>query len=364
MSSEVLVNARFLTQPLTGSQRFAIELCRGIKQVRSDIQLIAPDNIIHKDIAEELDVRIVGRSKKGIIWEQIEIPIYLRKLGNPLFVNLCNMAPLLYSNNLVSILDLSFHLHPEWFSKKFTFLYNAVIPKVAKRAKHVITISEYSKRDIHQHFNVPLNKIDIVHPNLSEVFLQPPIKPFDNVYGDYILGVSSIDPRKNFDGLIRAFNECNLPNTMLVIVGSEHKVFANNNLKELVKDKKNIVFTGYVDDNKLINLYRNAKLFAYPSFFEGFGIPPLEAMACGCPTLVSNTTSLPEVCGDASVYVDPTSIESMKQGIIEILGNEKLRNELICKGKERVKLFNQYSSSDRFSRILNQIGYGNKTEYN
>ena len=352
MSSEVIVNARFLTQPLTGSQRFAIELCRGLKQLRPDIKLIAPDNILHKDIAEELDVQIIGRAKKGIIWEQIEMPLYLRRIGSPLFVNLCNMAPVLYANNLVSVLDLSFYLHPEWFSKSFTLLYNSIIPRVAKRARHVITISEYSKQDIHKHFGVPLDKIDIVHPNLSEVFLHPPAQLIENAYGDYVLAVSSIDPRKNFDGLIRAFNACNLTNTKLVIVGSAHKVFADNKLHELVNGNPNIVFTGYVDDNQLINLYRNAKLFAYPSFFEGFGIPPLEAMACGCPTLVSNTTSLPEVCGDASVYVDPNSIDSIKKGIISIIHNRKLRDSLIEKGYNQLKKFDNGKSAINLEKII------------
>ncbi len=234
MPSSVFVNARFLTQPITGTQRYAIELCRGLKQIRPDITLIAPDNIMHKDLAEELDVQIIGRIRKGIIWEQVELPFLLRRRGSPLLVNLCNLAPIAYHNNIVTVLDLSFKLHPEWFSRQFAFLYNFFIPRELTGARRVITISENSKQDIAKHYGVPLSKIDIVYPSVPTVFTEAPAQKQPNLHGSYILAVSSIDPRKNFVGLIKAFKAGNFGETKLLIVGSEHKVFADNQIKELV----------------------------------------------------------------------------------------------------------------------------------
>ncbi|GAB3777522.1 glycosyltransferase family 1 protein [Spirosoma horti] len=352
---EIVVNARFLTQPVTGTQRFAIELCRELKKLKPEIVLMAPNNILHPSIAEELDVQVVGRIKKGIIWEQVELPLILRRNGNPLLVNLCNLAPILYSNNIVSILDLSFHIHPEWFSKQFSTLYNIFIPRAAARARHIVTISESSKQDIVNYFGIQPSAIDIVYPSVSKEFENPPIIVSNKAYGKYILAVSSIDPRKNFIGLIKAFKACNLEDTKLVIVGSEYKVFANNDIKSEVGDDKRIVFTGYVTDDELVSLYREALVFAYPSFFEGFGIPPLEAMACGCPTLVSNTTSLPEVCGDASIYVDPYSIDSIQGGLLSIINNDALRRALIVKGYNQISKFNWTESAKKLLTIINRI---------
>ncbi|WP_375443771.1 glycosyltransferase family 4 protein [uncultured Fibrella sp.] len=356
MFGPVVVNARFLTQPITGTQRFAIELCRGIKQLQPTITLLAPDNIIHKDIAEELDVKVIGKLRKGILWEQFELPLILRQNGSPILLNLCNLAPIAYSNNIVSVLDLSFKLHPEWFSKQFSLLYNFFVPKVVANAKRIITISESSKNDISKYYNVPASQIDIIYPSVSRNFSESSLKPEKfSKYGDYILAVSSIDPRKNFKGLIQAFKAGNFGNTRLVIVGSEHKVFANNDLKQLVANDSRIVFTGYIDDNELIELYQNACVFAYPSYFEGFGIPPLEAMACGCPTLVSNTTSLPEVCGDASIYVDPYDINSITEGLSKILSDKNLSNTLVKRGYERLSKFSWHQSSIKLISIIDSL---------
>ena len=355
MSTPVFVNARFLTQPITGTQRYAIEICRGLKQIRPDVVLVAPDNIMHKDLAQELDVQIVGKVRKGIIWEQVELPFLLRRRGNPLLLNLCNLAPIAYHNNIVTILDLSFKLHPEWFSRQFALLYNFFIPRELARARRVITISDNSRRDIVQHYGFPLSKIDIVYPSVPKVFIKASTQKQSNAYGSYILAVSSIDPRKNFAGLIKAFKAGSFGKTKLLIVGSEHKVFADNNIKGLVAGDPKIVFTGYVSDIDLIGLYQNAVVFAYPSFFEGFGIPPLEAMACGCPTLVSGTTSLPEVCGDASLYVDPYDVDSIREGLMRLVNDEQMRQDLIVLGYERLSHFELNQSVSKLVSVIDKL---------
>ena len=350
-----IVNVRFLSQPITGTQRYAIELCRCLKNILPQIRFVAPDNIIHKDIAKELDVQIIGRFKTGILWEQLELPLYLKRIGEPLLINLSNLAPIYYKNKLVTIHDLSFYLHPEWFSTKFVALHNAVVPKIARNAQRIITVSESSRKDIIKTFGINPDLISIVHPAVSKIFMNRQPLSSENKYGEYILSVSSKDPRKNFRGLIKAFKDGDFGLTKLLIVGSEDKAFANDDLKALVNNDPRIVFTGFVDDNELVELYRHAIFFAYTSFFEGFGIPPLEAMACGCPTLVSNTTSLPEVCGDASVYVDPYDIDSIRGGLITMLNDGELRADLIRKGYERLTNFDWQRSAQKLADIVKEL---------
>ncbi|WP_020596970.1 glycosyltransferase family 4 protein [Spirosoma panaciterrae] len=353
---KIVVNARFLTQPITGTQRFAIELSRKLKIYVPNIEFVCPPSVIHSEIAEELEVIKFGVLRQNLLWEQIELPMYLWSHGNPILLNLCNIAPIMYGKNIASILDLSFHLHPEWFSKQFSLLYNTLIPIIAKRAIRIITISEYSRKDIIRYFNIPPEKIDIVHPSISSIFENNKTSKKDiTKFGRYILAVSSIDPRKNFLGLIKAFKLANLNDINLVIVGSKNKVFSDEGIAELIKDDPSVFFTGYVSDNDLASLYKNASLFVYPSFFEGFGIPPLEAMASGCPTIVSNTSSLPEVCGDASLYVDPHDITNISETIKKVINDDILRHTLVNRGYNQFKKFSWDGSAKKAAVMLNNL---------
>lgn len=351
---EIYINARFLTQKTTGVQRFAIEISKQLKLLLPGVKFISPKNIIQKELADYFEVETCGNFTSHL-WEQIELPIFLKKKKNPLLINLGNTAPLFYKNQLVSILDLSFIINPKWFSRSFSLFYSFVIPKIAKRSLRIITISENSKKDIIEIIGINENKIDVLYCDVPTEFRANNKLKLPNIYGDYILAVSSLDPRKNFGRLIEAFNKLNLPNIKLVIVGSVNKVFSDVNIKKLIQDNELITFTGYVDQEELPGLYKNAKLFIYPSLYEGFGIPPLEAMICGCPTIVANVASLPEVCGDASYYVDPYSIDDISHGMKELTNNENLRQELIVKGYERVSHFNWESSAKQLVNIIENI---------
>ncbi|GEO04622.1 hypothetical protein AAE02nite_22860 [Adhaeribacter aerolatus] len=174
-----------------------------------------------------------------------------------------------------------------------------------------------------------------------------------NKYGRYILAVSSLEPRKNLNNLIKGFKQANLSGTKLVIVGAGSKVFNNPGLKELLQEDPDIIFTGYVPDAELAGIYHNALMFVYPSLFEGFGIPPLEAMQCGCPTVVSETSSLPEVCADASLYVNPLDSTTIAAAIKLLSENEERRKELILKGFARAKDFSWQRSAENLAGIIN-----------
>ncbi len=350
MKNLLIINSRFLTQKLTGTQRYAIEIAKQLLKLIDNKLFVAPKNLHHRKIASDLQVKTTGKLL-GHLWEQIELPFYLKKLGNPLLLNLVNTAPIFYRNQIVTIHDLAFLRYPKWFSRKFYYFYRFLIPKIALNSLKIVTVSEFSKKEMVSILNIPEEKVEVVYNAISEKFKHDPSVEKKN----YILAVSSLDPRKNLEKLILAFVRLNLKDYKLVIVGSESKIFSSIKIRNLIKENDNVELTGYVSDDKLVKLYQQAKLFVYPSFYEGFGLPPLEAMACGTPVIVSNVTSLPEVCGNAAYYVNPYDINDIARGIETVLKDEELQKELIHKGLKRVSLFSWKKSARRLIKIIEEI---------
>jgi glycosyltransferase involved in cell wall biosynthesis len=350
----ICINSRFLTQKITGSQRFAIEISRQLRKLLPEARFVSPKNIIHYDIAKELEVESFGKLT-GHLWEQIELPLYLRKKGSPLLLNLVNTAPIFYKNKMVVIHDISWKHFPEYLSKSFYLWYNFMIPRVAKTSKIIFTVSNFSREDISKGLQIDLSKIETVYNAISENFV------FLNKKREkMILSVASLNYIKNIESLIKAFIFLKSVNKFLdyklvLCGGYNKKVFAKTNLFELSKNRDDIVFTGYLSDEKLVEYYNKASLFVFPSFFESFGIPPIEAMASGCPCVVSNVASLPEVCGDAAYYVNPYDVEDIARGIETVLSDEKLREDLIKKGFENIKRFSWEESAKKIVQIMREI---------
>ncbi|MCX6075089.1 MAG: glycosyltransferase family 1 protein [Campylobacterales bacterium] len=340
-----IINARFLTQNITGVQRFAIEISKQLKNILGDkVQFVSAKNIIHTELAKELDVKVVG-NLTGHLWEQIDLPYFLSKNGKPLLLNLANTAPIFYKNKVVTVYDLAFYHHPEWFSKKFALSYNLLIPKILKNSKHILTDSEFIKQEMMEVYKLSESKIDVVYGAHSDIF-ENKLSQREH----FALAVGSIDPRKNLKNIIDIF--ANHTEYSLMIVGQQNKVFSSLSVDDLSEDIK---FTGYVSDEELVELYNRASLFIYPSFYEGFGIPPLEAQSCGCPVIASNVASLPEVCGDSVVYCNPYSVEDIAEKIKMVLEDEALQNELRVKGFENIKRFSWEESAKKIVDVIERL---------
>ncbi|HXD91615.1 MAG TPA: glycosyltransferase family 1 protein [Bacteroidia bacterium] len=365
----IYINGRFLTQNISGAQRFGYEITKELlknDKLKNICILVPPSKIDPAYDTTGFPLKVIGKNK-GQAWEQIDLPIFLYKNGRELLVNLLNSAPIAYKHQVVTILDMTTFINPKWFKKYFVLYYKFIVPIIARKSIKIITISECSKKDIIHYTHVPEDKVAVVYCSVASQFnrgasdkdmvdrdkiIEDKLKISKN---NYLLTVSSLDPRKNFVSLVKAYNEIETDVPPLVIVGSEGKVFASDELKEIISRSKNILLTGYVSDDELVTLYRSASFFIYPSLYEGFGMPPLEAMACGCPTIVSNTSSLPEVCGDASVYIDPYSINSIKQGIIKLTNDANLRSQLVSLGEKQVEKFSWQRSGAKLSEIINEL---------
>lgn len=336
----IIINSRFLTQETTGVQRFAIEICKELKKSDLNIEFVAPKNIKHPKIADQLGVKSIG-FLTGHLWEQITLQTYVYQ-KKALLISLCNTGPIFLKNQIVTIHDLSFRLYPEWNSKMFSIVYNKMIPILANKAKHILTVSNTAKKELVAELGVTEKKISVIYNAVSAVFLQE--EPKDLIEENYILTVSSFHPRKNLKQLIAAFLLIPDQNLKLYIVGNFDRNFAHeeintNNLGDRIKILTN------VNDQDLKTYYLNAKLFVYPSLYEGFGIPIIEAMRCGVPVCVSNIDVFREVCGNNATYFNPYDTKDIRDQIILAMAEPKVSfNEL-----------NKYSWSNSASLVASII---------
>ncbi|NDV67855.1 glycosyltransferase family 1 protein [Dysgonomonas sp. 25] len=333
-----VINGRYLTQQASGIHRYAFEICNKLHEMGVDFHVAIPQEI-NPDYKFSFKTVKCG-SLKTHLWEQISLPRYLRKIGNPLLISLSGCGPFNYDNQIMTIHDVSHERHPEWFSKNYYRFYHFMMPRIARKAHAVLTVSEFSKREIIDTFHLDPDKIHIVHSNVP--FHNKPTKEeILNYKPDtderYIIAVSNMDPRKNFIRLAEAFNQIEDKTIKLYIVGMKYKAFNTPDLQKI--NGENIIMPGFVDDEALQKMYQNALLSIYPSLYEGFGLPPLESMTFGCPAINSDIPALREVSGDAALYVDPYNIDDITAKINLLAKDTELRQELRLKGLEQIKKY-------------------------
>lgn len=346
---KVVVNARFLTQRITGVQRFAIEVGLELKKMLGDdILFVSPSNIEQKEYAKQLSVKVVG-NHKGHLWEQWDLPQYLKKQGSPLLLSLCNTAPLNYANKIVTVHDVAFEAYPQTFSKAFLYSYRFLIPRIINSAKRVITVSQFSKDEIVKYYGTDAKKIHVVFSAVADKFHIK--EDLDLQKEKYFLAVSSLNYRKNFLAVLKAFDlfKKEREDVSLFIIGD----LSNSNFKaidiEAYKKDPRILFLGRVSDEELVKYYSNAQAFVFPSIYEGFGLPPLEAQTCGCPVLVSDIPPHHEVVGESGKFCNPNNPNNIALGMCEILNeSEILRN----KGFENITRFSFEKSACQIYNII------------
>jgi glycosyltransferase involved in cell wall biosynthesis len=348
----IYINARFLTQPITGVQRFAIELSLRLKQIDPSIEFVCPKDILHHDIRDKLNAKIIG-NKTRFFWEQIDLPLYLKKQGSPLLINF-DLAPAYYKNKIVTLHDITRIRYPQSYSLWLRVLWYFLIPTILKRSLSLITVSEFSKREILNYYKYIPSPIHIVHNAIGEGF-KTNAEIRDDKCPPYLLTVSSPAYHKNQARMIRAFVNIHASrqiNLDLVIIGESFRGMAKKS--DDINCSSFIRFGGRIDDDELVRLYQGAEAFIFPSLYEGFGIPPLEAQACGCPVIASNAASMPEVLEDSVLYFNPNNIHEMQKAINTIISDRQLRESLIRKGFSNVSRFSWDISAQKLYQIILQ----------
>jgi glycosyltransferase involved in cell wall biosynthesis len=356
------INGRFLTQPTTGVQRYAREVVSALDLLLSagqidgralTVELLVPPNLAHVPFLSNITLKQVGRLT-GHAWEQVELPFYTH---NRSLLNLCNTAPLAKRDQFVVIHDAAVFAMPRTFSRPFRLWYQLLLPSLGKVAQHIVTVSEFSRSELVRYRVAPTDKLSVV-PESGEHILR--VQPDTGILEEHGLGrrpfvfaVSSLNPSKNFAALARAAELLDRPKFDIVIAGG-----TNPNVFHQSPDAlpEHVLYLGYVSDQELRALYDHAACFIYPSAYEGFGLPPLEAMACGCPVIASKAASVPEICGDAALYCDPQNPWDIADKLLHLMSDSKLQLRLRAKGLEHVARFTWKSCAEQLFRIVMSRG--------
>jgi glycosyltransferase involved in cell wall biosynthesis len=352
----IAINGRYLTQRVTGVQRFGREVLAQMLALPSggalDV-LLPPGPAPIEPLPQRASTRSVGMGQ-GHVWEQFSLAGAERE--KPL-LNLCNTAPLARRRQVIVLHDAMVAAMPENFTPLFRNWYRVMICAYTRSAAQLATVSEFSAREISRHFGIPIGRMAII-PESGEHILRTPadysvLQRLQLEQDGYFLAVSSSAANKNFAAVVKAARHLQRRDFKFVIVGGGNAAVFNGS----GDTPEGAVRAGYVSDGELRALYERAACFIYPSLYEGFGLPPLEAMCCGCPVIVSNTASLPEVCGDAALYCDPYDPHDIARVLARLLDNRNLREQLRARGLQRAQLWKWRSAALRVGELLDNLAH-------
>jgi glycosyltransferase involved in cell wall biosynthesis len=306
MTLEPCVNLRTLGYGITGVQRYLLSL---LPHMPSVLNAVKPTRAL--------------QGIKGHVWEQLYLPTLLRQrlLWSP-----GNTGPLTVSRQVLTVHDAASLDHPEWFERKFALWYNALLPRLVRKVRAIITVSNFSKERIVQLTDVRPEAVHVISNGV-----EPRFRPADpetveevkarfDLRSPYLLFVGSLEPRKNLKLLIEAWQLGRFEGATLAVVGASGHLFRRLQFDPV---PQGVRLLGRVEDDILPVLYSGAAGFVYPSVYEGFGLPPLEAMACGCPVAVSDIPAHREVCGETAMYFDPFNPEELSSTLDSLLRLDK-----------------------------------------
>jgi glycosyltransferase involved in cell wall biosynthesis len=367
---QIGINGRSLFRQLTGVQHYAREVTRALCALApEEINFTVFSGREGRGMEPGLPLAAspvpAGGPLRGMVWEQTVLRRMAAKAGVDVLFSPANLAPLYPpASSVVTIHDLSFLLFPEYFSRSFGLYYRNIIPRIVEQATAVITDSESSKQDLVDHLGVSPAKVTAIHLGVAPYFRKR-IKKADleavrqrhGLPPKFFLSVSSLEPRKNLGKLVQAYGL--LPNEIkgefkLVLVGAGNRLFADPGLSgELMRLPAGSVITpGYIPEADLPAVYRLSTALVFPSFYEGFGLPVLEAMAASTPVITSRCSSLPEVAGPAAALIDPESAEEIAAAMELLALDSGTRNLLIERGKKRASGFTWEKTAKETLEVL------------
>ena len=333
------------------------------------VVLCRPDDVVAGDVLGQNFRMVPEAAPTYSVSEQFRVPLSLarervRLVHEPHYV----LPPLVRCRSVVTIHDCIHLMFPQYLPSKLAHVYaKGSMWVAARKANRILTVSEASKRDILRFFNVAPEKVVVIYNAIDERFLTPAdaermdlVKQRYQLDDPFVLYVGNIKPHKNIERLIDAFGRARSRSCdegmKLVIIGDEISKYPG--LRQTVhrhKLDKHVRFFGFQPTETLAAFYRLARAFVFPSLYEGFGLPPLEAMACGTPVVTSNVSSLPEIAGGAALLVDPYSVEDIAEGIRRAVSDDALRADLVARGLDRARSFSWEQSVRRIHQIYMEV---------
>lgn len=350
------INGRFLTQPVTGVQRYGREVVQALDRQMAqghllarglEIELVAPPNVADPLSLTAIRTRIVGGAG-GHVWEQAVLAGRAR--GG--IISLTNTGPLLARRHIVCIHDVNTRAFPASYSRPFRMLYRALMPALGRTAARVATVSQYSAEQLVAYGICRAEKL-LVAPDGHEHALQwtPAHTEVTRAAAgrDTIVLLGSQAPHKNVGLVLSIAGRLAEAGLRIALVGrADPHVFQSAGIARA----DNVRALGRLSDPALAALLQDSLCLAFPSFVEGFGLPPLEAMALGCPVVVSDRASLPELCGDAALYASPTDPEAWLDSFLRLRNDDALRDGLVARGRARAKDFSWSATAQLYLRAM------------
>lgn len=339
-----VINGKFLGQKKTGVQRFAYEIINQLDNLSNyhEFTLLVPKSV--NSIPELKNIKIIKYgSLKGILWEQLCFPFYLIT-RHATGLNLGNVAPLI-KPDIVCMHDMNFKANPDFFSWEFVLWYNIQMLNFKYRAKKILTVSQFSKNEIIKYYKIKSERIHVIYNGWEHI---KSIESDDNILNnndfiridDYYFTLSSLAPNKNIQWILK--NAKYNPNEQYLIAGGLDLNVYGKETKFQVPD--NVHFLGYISDSEVVSLISHCKAFLFPTLYEGFGIPPLEALALGSNIIVSNTECMREIYSNVAYFIDPYEPN--------VLLSELLQSKEINKSQIRNVLY-KYSWIESGLRLKN-----------
>ncbi len=354
----IAINGLFLSRANTGGGKYLSALIDELPKSNTIFNFfIFLTQKIFKDYSNREGVKFIdcGMLTKTrplrLAWENFLLARSLKKFNISLLHATGFTLPAgIGCKSIITIFDMTFFTMPQVHMKSKVAYFKSMIPLALNKSDKIIAISQQTKNDILNLFKVPENKIKVIYPGIGDNFRvigdTAIFKKKKRLPDKYILFVGTIEPRKNLNNLIRAY-------ATLKKRGIQHKLVVVGKYgwgcEEILK-KKDVIFTGFMDENDLPYMFNGASVFVYPSFYEGFGIPVIEAMKCGVPVITSNTSSMAEIAREAAILVDPHSPKEIADSIYDVLTKTQIADSLKEKGLERANIF---TTAKMLSQTLN-----------
>ncbi|AEF97057.1 glycosyltransferase family 4 protein [Methanotorris igneus] len=361
-----------LNRPLTGIGNYVYNLINELSKIdKGRIYLI---NYKENNLFPELNKIIIKNPfekfpKKPFYFWHLYLNYYLNRKKLDLDIihspeNIPIFVKLKYQKKIITVHDIIPYIFPKTSIKLNYYRYKYIFPLILKTTDKIITDSYHTKKDLIKHFKIPEDKIKVIHLAANENYKPLKEEEINKIKRKYnlnypvILYVGALSANKNIPTLLKAFYKLKKQGIKHKLVITGEKRWKYKSIFETIEKlnlQKDVIFTGYVPDEDLPALYNAADLFVYPSLYEGFGLPPLEAMACGTPVITSNTSSLPEVVGDAGIMVNPYDVDELANKMYNVLTNDGLREELSKKGLERAKLFSWKKCAEEHLKVYEEV---------